>query len=94
MKRPLIALGLLATLATAPMHALAHGKVSCKEPVAEWQQRDVLEDKLKAEGWKIRVIKIDKGCYEVYGFDDKGKRAEVYFNPKTLERVEEQKKAE
>ncbi|MFT3858473.1 MAG: PepSY domain-containing protein [Aquabacterium sp.] len=94
MKHTLITLSLMALSAAAPMSVHAHGNVSCKEPVAEWQQREVLEDKLKAAGWKVRIIKIDKGCYEVYGFDDKGKRAEVYFNPKTLERVEEQKKAD
>jgi hypothetical protein len=33
----------------------------------------------------VRRIKIDGQCFEVYGTDDKGKRVEAYFNPKTLE---------
>ena len=74
-------------LACLPALAMAHGNYSCKEPTAQWQHRDALEDKLKSEGWKVTRIKIDKGCYEVYGFDDKGKRAEAYFNPRTFEKL-------
>jgi hypothetical protein len=33
----------------------------------------------------VRRIKVDAQCYEVYGVDAKGQRAEAYFNPKTLE---------
>ncbi len=67
--------------------ALAHGDFKCDVPVAEWQRQDDLQDKLKSEGWDVRKIKIDNGCYEVYGFDKKGKRKETYFNPKTFEVV-------
>ena len=69
--------------------AHAHGDFTCKVPVAEWQYKEALEDKLKKEGWDVRRIKIDKGCYEVYGFDGKGARKEAYFNPKTFEFVGE-----
>ena len=41
--------------------------------------------KAENQGWKINRIKIDEGCYEVYGTDGKGQRAETYFNPKTLD---------
>ena len=44
---------------------------------------------LVAEGWRVRQVKIWKTCYEVYGFDEKGERAEAFFNPKTFERVPE-----
>ncbi len=67
--------------------AMAHGDFKCTEPSKEWQPKEELADKLKADGWDVRKVKIDNGCYEVYGFDGKGKRREAYFNPKTLELV-------
>ena len=56
------------------------------QPVKEGIEREEA-DKLKAEGWDVRKVKIDNGCYEVYGFDGKGQRREAYFNPKTFELV-------
>lgn len=81
---PALTLAATALFATG---AMAHGSFKCDEPKKEWKQRDDLQDKLKAEGWDVRKVKIDNGCYEVYGFDGKGQRREAYFNPKTLELV-------
>ena len=53
-----------------------------------WQPQEKLAAMLKEKGWDIRNIKVDGGCYEVYAIDDKGERAEAYFHPVTLERVE------
>ena len=39
---------------------------------------------LLERGWKIRRIKEDGGCYEVYAFNEKGERVEAYFHPLTL----------
>ncbi|MDQ7246820.1 PepSY domain-containing protein [Dongia sedimenti] len=57
----------------------------CSVPQAEWQPKEALQQKLEAEGWKIKTIKIDEGCYEVYGTDAAGKRMETYFDPKSFE---------
>lgn len=72
-------------------HALAHGDIKCDVPKAEWKKQMALQKKLTDEGWKVRRVKVDNGCYEVYGFDEKGQRAEVYFNPKTFEKAGEVK---
>lgn len=56
-------------------------------PMAEWQPREALQQKLETEGWKIKRIKTDDGCYEVYAIDEKGQRVEAYFNPKSFEMV-------
>jgi hypothetical protein len=56
----------------------------CNVPVAEWQPMEALQQKLENEGWKVRRIKTDDGCYEVYGFDKDGRRMETYFDPRTL----------
>jgi hypothetical protein len=59
----------------------------CSAPKAEWQPEQALRQKLEGAGWKINRIKVDDGCYEVYGTDDKGQRAETYFDPKSLDPV-------
>jgi hypothetical protein len=57
-------------------------------PKDQWQPREALQSRLAAAGWKeISRIKVEDGCYEAKGTDDKGRRVEVYFNPKTLEQV-------
>jgi hypothetical protein len=84
--KALIALLGLALAAASAAHA--HGNVKCEPiPKAEWKSQKELQKKLTSEGWKVRRVKVENGCYEVYGFDDKGAKAEAFFNPKTLERV-------
>lgn len=76
---------LLAVTASA---AFAHGNVSCPAmPKEEKQPQMALQKKLEGEGWKVRKVQNYNGCYEVYGFDGSGKKAEAFFNPKTFERV-------
>jgi len=52
---------------------------------SSWQSQESLKDKLLADGWKVRKIKEDGGCYEVYGTSPEGKRGEAYFHPQTFE---------
>jgi len=87
MKRKLLAgLGLTLLFAFAP--AGATGLATCDSgPRETWQPQDKLEKILAGRGWKIRRIKEDGGCYEVYAFDEKGERVEAYFHPKTLDLV-------
>jgi hypothetical protein len=65
-----------------------HDAVKC-EPVAKEEMRPQMElqRKLTSEGWKVRQVKNFNGCYEVYGFDDKGLRVEAFFHPKTFEKI-------
>ncbi|MBW8843676.1 MAG: PepSY domain-containing protein [Burkholderiales bacterium] len=84
MKR-LLATAILAAFAGA---AFAHGNVSCPVvPKEEKKPQMELQKKLESEGWKVRVVKNYNGCYEVYGFDATGAKAEAFFHPKTFERV-------
>lgn len=83
MKRALLTLPLLAFL-SAP--AAATGIYKCDSgPQSGWKSKAALEAKMKADGWKVRFIKIDGGCYEAYGTTPKGQRVEAYFHPETLE---------
>lgn len=84
-------LALLATLlqaGAAPAQIVDHDKIRC-EPVAKEEAKPQMElqRKLTGEGWKVRQIKNFNGCYEVYGFNEKGERVEAFFHPKTLEKV-------
>ena len=61
-------------------------------PKEQWKPQAELERKLTDMGWKIRRVKIENGCYEVYGTDVKGGKVEVFFHPKTFDRVVAEKK--
>lgn len=74
--------------ASASAQFVDHDAVKCT-PVSKEQMRPQMElqRKLTGEGWKVRQIKNFNGCYEVYGFDEKGQRTEAFFDPKTFEKV-------
>ena len=84
MKLILNSLGALALIG-ATAYVQATGLATCDSgPRDTWQAQDKLEKQLTEKGWKIRRVKEDGGCYEVYAFDEKGDRVEAYFHPKTL----------
>jgi hypothetical protein len=60
----------------------------CDDPVASWQPRENLREKLEAEGWTVRRIKVDDGCYEVKGRDSNGVKVEASFAPASLKMME------
>ena len=63
----------------------ATGLATCDSgPKSGWQDTSVLEKQLTEQGWIVRRIKEDGGCYEVYALDQKGARVEAYFHPVTL----------
>lgn len=77
-----IILASTAILAAGFSPAFAAGK--CDVPAADWQPREALQSKLEKQGWQVRRIKSEQGCYEAYAIDASGKRVEAMFNPKTL----------
>lgn len=84
LKTPIVAAGLLlASLGTFAQHAERCEPI----PKTEWRPQADLEKKLKNEGWTVSRVKIENGCYEVYGKDAKGKKMETFFHPKTFEVV-------
>ena len=69
-----------------------HDTVKCEPvPKAEMRGQMELQRELTGKGWKIRQVKNFNGCYEVYGFDESGKRVEAFFNPKTFQKIGEVK---
>ena len=61
----------------------------CNVPMADWKPRQALEDKLKAEGWTVRRIKSDDGCYKVHGTRADGQRVKATFAPDSLDLIRE-----
>ena len=84
MKYMLTVLGFLAVL--APGAALADD--DCFVPMADWQPRDAVARLAAENGWTVRRIKIDDGCYEIKGTDAEGRRIEVTVHPATLAVIE------
>ncbi len=83
--KPLFALAALAVAFASP--ALAAGKCS-NAPKSQWQEKSALELQLQADGYKVRQIKTEGGCYEVYATDKDGKRANMAFNAQTLQKLD------
>ena len=80
------ALLVAAALIVMPLEVNAIGMMSCDAgPESGWQSRDDLKTKLEGEGWEVRKVKVDEGCYEVYGTTPEGQRVEAYFDPVSFE---------
>lgn len=86
MKKYLMATTLLIGLGAAGI-ALADDD-DCQVPMANWQPRDAVQQMAQAQGWTVRRIKTDDGCYEIKGRDASGREIEVKIDPATLEIVE------
>lgn len=80
-------LTILAILAVLPAGA-AVADDDCFVPMANWQPRGAVEALAAANGWTVRRIKIDDGCYEIDGRDSAGHAVEVKVHPGTLRIVD------
>jgi hypothetical protein len=77
-----------AVLTAAAASVGATGLATCDSgPREGWKSQADLEKQLLARKWQVRRIKVDGGCYEVYGMNEKGERVEAYFHPVTLDPV-------
>lgn len=56
------------------------------EPKSEWKAEAEAKALLVAQGYQIRTIKVEGGCYEFYATKD-GQRFEIFVNPATLKVV-------
>lgn len=86
MKKYLMATTLLMVLGAAGV-AFADDD-DCRVPMADWQPRDAVQQMAEAQGWTVRRIKTDDGCYEIKGRDPNGREIEVKVDPATLAIVE------
>lgn len=57
-------------------------------PKSMWQPQSKLTARLESQGLKVRQIKTESGCYEVYATDKQGKRVNAAFNAETLQKLD------
>ncbi|WP_373510158.1 PepSY domain-containing protein [Thiocapsa sp.] len=84
MKKTLAILGWLAVFPVG----LAMADDDCIVPMADWQPRDAVLRMAEDNGWSVRRIKIDDGCYEIDGRDAEGRGIEVTVSPGNLQVIE------
>ncbi len=77
---------LMLTLLLGATPALAGD--NCAVPMTKWQPREAVVKLAADNGWTLRRIRIDDGCYEVIGRDAEGRAIEVKLDPATLAVVE------
>lgn len=56
----------------------------CDAPLNRWQTREAVRQMAAAQGWQIRRLKIDDGCYEIRGTDAQGRTFKAKIDPETL----------
>jgi hypothetical protein len=56
--------------------------------MTDWQPREAVAKLAAEQGWTLRRIRIDDGCYLVLGTDAQGRKFEVKLHPATLAIVE------
>jgi hypothetical protein len=76
-----LALPAFADTTAAPAVTCSKNAASTFKPQAD------LTAMLKSQGLTVVKIKTEKGCYEAYTKDAKGKKATLGFNAETLEPV-------
>jgi hypothetical protein len=87
MKRALTMIGLAALLPVGAVGTALAGD-DCFAPMADWRPREAVARLAEENGWTVRRIKIDDGCYEIDGRDAGGRRIEVKVHPATLQVIE------
>lgn len=60
----------------------------CEVPMADWQSRAAVQALAEKQGWTVRRIKTDDGCYKIKGHDAQGRKIEAKVDPGTLKIVE------
>ena len=74
----------LALILCACMGSTAFAADVCNVAADKSKPQSELKTQLESEGWTVRQIKINKGCYEAYAVKADGTRMESLFDPATL----------
>ncbi len=74
-------LALLAIAATLAFQISYAAPKCTTEAKDKWLSEIDMKKKVEEMGFKIKTFKVAGDCYEIYGTNKDGKKAEVYFNP-------------
>lgn len=47
----------------------------------KWLGPEKVKSQLRNQGYKLKIFKEEGTCYEVYGWDKAGNKAELYIDP-------------
>ena len=80
---------ILVVIAMSALSSAFAGVTCTQEPVSKWKNQEAFQKELEAN-YKIKKFKVTPGnCYEIYGWDKKDNKVEIYFNPVTGEIVKQ-----
>lgn len=57
------------------------GPACTTEPRSAWMSEADMKERIASLGYRVKEFKISGQCYEIYGWNEQGKKVEVYFNP-------------
>lgn len=81
MSRTTLTAAIVASLLTAPAFA---SSIKCDSPSQDqWMAKADLTTMYEGQGFDVKNIKAEDGCYEVYALDAKGVRVEIIADPMT-----------
>lgn len=83
-----ITLTALAAIAFLPAGAALADDDECSAPRDRWQPRAAVMQLAEQNGWTVRDVETDDGCYEIEGRDSNGRQIEVKLDPATLRVIE------
>ena len=77
----------VAPLALFLVMGIATASPTCNVPPENWMKEADLKQALKRMGYLIKSIRIESGCYEIYGLDPLGRRIQILIDPATAKPV-------
>ena len=83
MNRTIAALIFALTVGTSAS-ALASEQAHCGTvPKEKWLTSETVKARMAEQGYDVRSIKAERGCFEIKATDKNGARVEIYVNPET-----------
>jgi hypothetical protein len=76
------------TLASLLSATALQAETRCAVAMTDWQPREAVAKLAAEQGWTLRRIRIDDGCYLVLGSDAQGRKFEIKLHPATLAIIE------
>lgn len=78
----------LALIAALPAGVALADDDTCRVPQSQWQSREAAMQVAQQNGWTVREVDIDDGCYKIEGRDNQGRTIEAALDPATLRVIE------
>jgi len=85
-----VKLGIVFVIGSFVLSSIAAPLAKCSTPKEKWMKESELRRVLRRQGYLARAIRIESGCYEVYGLDPRGRRIQILLDPETANPVDVQ----